>query len=121
MPTLGSMVYRSMNVCLHASLKSVARSHPKSTWLPGSLLQLAREVGGGGQMAGDTPPKACSCQTGAFNQTTNACRNGLAKPVPIAGGSITPGQQGSTDFCGNDNRIGDQFSTTFCLIGRCAC
>ena len=47
-------------------------------------------------------------QTGAFNQTTNACRNGLAKPVPIAGGSITPGQQGSTDFCGNDNRIGDQ-------------
>lgn len=47
-------------------------------------------------------------QTGAFNQTTNACRNGLAKPVPVAGGSITPGQQGSTDFCGNDNRIGDQ-------------
>ena len=47
-------------------------------------------------------------QTGAFNQATNACRNGLAKPVPVAGGSITPGQQGSTDFCGNDNRIGDQ-------------
>ena len=47
-------------------------------------------------------------QTGAFNQTTNACRNGLAKPVPIAGGSITPGQQGSTDFCSNNNRIGDQ-------------
>ena len=46
--------------------------------------------------------------TGAFNQATNACRSGLAKPVPIAGGSITPGQQGSTDFCGNDNRIGDQ-------------
>jgi hypothetical protein len=47
-------------------------------------------------------------QTGAFNQTTNACRNGQAKPVPIAGGSITPGQQGSTDFCGNDNRIGNE-------------
>ena len=61
MPTLGSMVNRSLIVCLHASFKSVARSHPKSTWLPGELLQPACEVGGGGQMTGDTPPKACSC------------------------------------------------------------
>ena len=34
MPTLGSTVNRSLNVCLHASFKSVARSHPKFTWLP---------------------------------------------------------------------------------------
>ncbi len=41
MPTLGSMVYRSLIVCLHASFKSVARSHPKFTWLPGELVQPA--------------------------------------------------------------------------------
>lgn len=46
--------------------------------------------------------------TGAFNQATNACRNGLAKPVPVAGGSLTPGDPGTVDFCSNDNRIGDQ-------------
>ena len=46
-------------------------------------------------------------QTGAFNQTTLACTNGVAQGVPVAGGSIAPGQQGSTDFCSNSNRIGD--------------
>jgi len=47
-------------------------------------------------------------QTGAFNQATLACINGVAQGVPVIGGTITPGQQGSTDFCGNNNRIGDQ-------------
>src|SRR5215469_9099138 len=47
-------------------------------------------------------------QTGAFNQTTKACVNGVAQPVPVATGSIAPGQQGSTDFCSNNNRIGDE-------------
>jgi hypothetical protein len=47
-------------------------------------------------------------QTGAFNQTTLACINGVAQGVPVAGGTIAPGQQGSTDFCGNNNRIGDE-------------
>lgn len=46
-------------------------------------------------------------QTGAFNQTTLACNNGTAEGVPVAGGTIAPGQQGSTDFCSNSNRIGD--------------
>jgi hypothetical protein len=46
-------------------------------------------------------------QTGAFNQTTLACINGVAQGVPIIGGTIAPGQQGSTDFCSNSNRIGD--------------
>jgi hypothetical protein len=47
-------------------------------------------------------------QTGAFNQTSLACNNGVAAGVPITGGTIAPGQQGSTDFCSNNNRIGDQ-------------
>jgi hypothetical protein len=47
-------------------------------------------------------------QTGAFNQTSLACNNGVAAGVPIAGGTIAPGQLGSTDFCSNNNRIGDQ-------------
>jgi Carboxypeptidase regulatory-like domain len=47
-------------------------------------------------------------KTGAFNQTTLACINGVAQGVPIAGGTIAPGQQGSTDFCSNQNRIGDE-------------
>jgi hypothetical protein len=47
-------------------------------------------------------------QTGAFNQSTLACNNGVAQGVPVAGGTIEPGQQGSTDFCSNNNRIGDQ-------------
>jgi hypothetical protein len=47
-------------------------------------------------------------QTGAFNQTTNACLTGSPKPVPIAGGSLTPGDPGTVNFCGNNNRIGDQ-------------
>ena len=47
-------------------------------------------------------------QTGAFNQSTLACINGVAQGVPIAGGTIAPGQQGSTDFCSNNNRIGDE-------------
>jgi hypothetical protein len=47
-------------------------------------------------------------QTGAFNQSSLACSNGVAVGVPIAGGTIAPGQQGSTDFCSNNNRIGDQ-------------
>jgi len=47
-------------------------------------------------------------QTGAFNQTTLACINGVAQGVPIGGGTIAPGQQGSTDFCSNNNRIGDE-------------
>ncbi len=47
-------------------------------------------------------------QTGAFNQSSLACNNGVAAGVPIAGGTIAPGQQGSTDFCSNNNRIGDQ-------------
>ena len=55
-------------------------------------------------------------QTGAFNQSTNACVGGSARPVPVAGGTITPGQQGSTDFCSNNNRIGDQIPAilSFC-------
>ena len=47
-------------------------------------------------------------RTGAFNQTTNACVGGSPKPVPVAGGTLTPGDPGTTDFCSNDNRIGDQ-------------
>lgn len=47
-------------------------------------------------------------RTGAFNQTTLACINGVAQAVPIIGGSITPGQQGSTDFCSNNNYIGNE-------------
>jgi Carboxypeptidase regulatory-like domain len=47
-------------------------------------------------------------RTGAFNQTTNACVSGSPKPVPVAGGTLTPGDPGTTDFCSNDNRIGDQ-------------
>ena len=47
-------------------------------------------------------------QTGAFNQSTLACVNGIAQGVPIVGGTIAPGQQGSTDFCSNNNRIGDE-------------
>ncbi|HEY1677882.1 MAG TPA: TonB-dependent receptor [Candidatus Sulfotelmatobacter sp.] len=47
-------------------------------------------------------------RTGAFNQTTNACVGGSPKPVPVTGGTLTPGDPGTTDFCGNDNRIGDQ-------------
>jgi hypothetical protein len=46
-------------------------------------------------------------QTGAFNQSTLACINGVPQGVPVAGGTIAPGQQGSTDFCSNNNRIGD--------------
>ncbi len=46
-------------------------------------------------------------QTGAFNQTSLACSNGVATAVPVAGGTLTPGQGSSTDFCGNNNRIGD--------------
>jgi hypothetical protein len=47
-------------------------------------------------------------QTGAFNQSSLACNNGVAVGVPIAGGTIAPGQQGSTDFCSNNDRIGDE-------------
>ena len=47
-------------------------------------------------------------KTGAFNQTSLACINGSASAVPVSGGTLTPGQGGSTDFCGNNNRIGDQ-------------
>jgi hypothetical protein len=47
-------------------------------------------------------------RTGAFNQTTNACVGGSPKPVPVAGGTLTPGDPGTTDFCSNDNHIGDQ-------------
>jgi len=47
-------------------------------------------------------------QTGAFNQATLACINGVAQGVPVAGGTIAPGQQGSTDFCSNNNRIGNE-------------
>src|SRR6202011_3805638 len=45
--------------------------------------------------------------TGAFNQTTNTCVGGSARPVPVAGGTLTPGIDGP-DFCSNNNRIGDQ-------------
>ncbi len=47
-------------------------------------------------------------RTGAFNQSTYACVNGSPRPVPVAGGTLTPGHPGTTDFCSNDNRIGDE-------------
>jgi hypothetical protein len=47
-------------------------------------------------------------RTGAFNQTTNACVSGSPKAVPVTGGTLTPGDPGTTDFCSNDNHIGDQ-------------
>ena len=47
-------------------------------------------------------------QTGAFNQANLACINGVAQGVPVAGGTIAPGQQGSTDFCSNNNYIGNE-------------
>jgi len=44
---------------------------------------------------------------GAFNAVTSACLAGSAQPVPVAGGSITPGGPGGgPDFCGNNVHIG---------------
>jgi hypothetical protein len=55
---------------------------------------------------------------GAFNQTTNACVGGSPKPVPIAGGTLTPGDPGTTDFCSNDNRIGDQIPSILSFFSQ---
>jgi hypothetical protein len=46
--------------------------------------------------------------TGAFNAVSNACLSGNPQPVPVNGGSITPGLgAGGPNFCGNDVYIGN--------------